>query len=104
MQYKSPNAIIFTFHVHICFYFTVQTNTFQGILITNGTGSYTVFTYECGAIGWGGGATIGYKAAGSFYQNHALSGSSAASIGCVNSPASQWNNVVYQLNDGQGNY
>ena len=104
MQYKSPNAIIFTFHVHICFYLTVQTNTFQGILITNGTGSYTVFTYECGAIGWGGGATIGYKAAESFYQNHALSGSSAASIGCVNSPASQWNNVVYQLNDGQGNY
>ena len=67
-------------------------------MITNGTNSYAVFTYECGDINWGGGATIGYKATGGFYQNHAYSGSSAASIDCVNSPTSQWNNVIYNLN------
>ena len=75
-----------------------QRNTFQGIVITNGASSYAVFTYECGDINWGGGATIGFKATGSFYQNHAYSGSRAASIDCVNSPTSQWNNVVYRLN------
>ena len=75
-----------------------QTNTFQGIVITNGASSYAVFTYECGDINWSGMATIGFKATGSFYQNHAYSGSRAASIDCVNSPNSQWNNVVYRLN------
>ena len=63
-------------------------------MITNGTNSYAVFTYQCGDINWGGGATIGYKATGSFYQNHAYSGSRAASIDCVNSPTT---NVVYGL-------
>ena len=76
----------------------LQTNTFQGIVITNGASSYAVFTYECGDINWGDQATIGFKATGSFYRNHPYSASRAASIDCVNSPNSQWNNVVYRLN------
>ena len=75
-----------------------QRNTFQGIVITNGSTSYTVFTYECGDINWGDQATIGFKATGSFYRNHLYTASRAASIDCVNSPNSQWNNVVYRLN------
>ena len=64
-------------------------------MITNGANSYAVFTYQCGDINWAGGATIGYKATGSFYQSHAYSGSRASSIDCVNSPTT---NVVYRIN------
>lgn len=81
-------------------FLATQTNTFEGIVITDGATSYAVFLYECGSIQWDGRAVIGFKANGSFYQNHVLSGQSAASIDCVNSPASQVNNVVYRLNQG----
>ena len=43
-------------------------------------------------------ATIGYNAAGEFYENHPLTGlSQVMSIGCLNNPEFEWNNVVYQL-------
>ena len=78
--------------------FFLQTNTYQGILITNGTTSYAVFIYRCGLMGWSGSASIGYYAVGSFYQNHPLANSATANtIACVNSPTSVWSNVVYQL-------
>ena len=78
-------------------YIIIQTNTYQGILITNGQQSYALFTYQCGQLGWSGGATIGFSAAGNFYQNHCLSGINARNIACLNSPGSTWTNVIYQL-------
>ena len=75
----------------------VQTNTFQGIVITNGQQSYALFTYQCGLLGWSGGATIGFTAAGKVYQNHHLSGTYARNIACLNSKITIWTNVIYQL-------
>ena len=78
-------------------YHLVQTNTFQGIVITNGYQSFTVFTYHCGMMQWSGNAAIGFKANSGLFKIHELSGSNAKSIACQNLPTSAWSNVVYQL-------
>ena len=76
----------------------MQTNTYQGVLVTDGTTSYAVFIYQCGLMGWSGYASIGYYAVGNFSQDHPLANSvSANTIACVNLPTSVWSNVVYQL-------
>ena len=43
---------------------------------------------------WDNGVTIGYSAAGDPYENHDPSSSDVA---CVNSPNSDWNNVLYLI-------
>ena len=71
-------------------------NTFQAILITDGTYSYTIFTYKCGLMEWDNGATIGFNAAGNPYANN---DPSSRAIACVNTPESDWSNVVYVLSN-----
>lgn len=76
----------------------MQTNSYQGIVITDGTDSFAVFTYQCGAMTWSGNATIGYNAGGSQFENHPLSGSSnTESIGCMNYNNTVWTNIVFKL-------
>ena len=71
------------------------TNTFQAILITDGTDSYAVFIYECGGMEWGGGV-IGWQDSSSNYVSHYLSGrSNSNNIGCLYS--SSYSAVVYKL-------
>lgn len=43
---------------------------------------------------WDNTATIGYSASGDPYDNHDPSSNEVA---CVNSPDSDWSNVVYQI-------
>ena len=78
----------------------LQSNTYQGIVITDGKSSYTVFVYRCDLLQWSRGATIGYNAAGDFFENHDFSGNSAENIDCINLPVSNYSNVVYQLSAG----
>ena len=73
---------------------TLQENTFQVILITDGTYSYTIFTYLCGLLEWDNGVTIGFNAASEIYENFIPSSSAVA---CLNIPYSVWSNVVYRL-------
>ena len=81
----------------------LQTNTFQGVHVTNGTTSYGVFIYNCDLMGWSGTslstlASVGFYSEGNFYQNHLLSNTTHASrVACLNLPDSVWNNVVYRL-------
>lgn len=90
--------------MHARVYFTfcdiVQENTFQALIITNGTSSYVVYTYNCDLMGWSGFntyATIGYNLNGD-YENHYVSGTSAANtIACLGSSMSKWNNLVYSI-------
>ena len=45
-----------------------------------------------------GGATIGYNAGGDYYMNHPNTESfTAHEIACLNSPDSEWYNLVYKL-------
>ena len=66
------------------------------MLITDGTYSYTVFTYQCGLLEWGNGATIGFNAPGENFDNH---DPSYPDIACLNQPISDWSNVVYLLSN-----
>ena len=77
---------------------TLQLNSYQAVLITDGQASYAVFTYKCGMLEWSANATIGFNTDGTLYRNHYLSGSSSAvNIACLNSLDSPWSSVVYQL-------
>ena len=88
-----------------CIYISIQcvllqftTNTFQGVLITDGSNSYAVFLYYCPSMEWSGNAVIGWQASSSRYRNHPLSGNSDASeVACLN-PDSSYNTVIFQLN------
>ena len=85
---------------HIISY--TQSNSFQAVLITNGTKSYAIYTYKCDLIEWSNEATIGYNAAGDYYINHPFSGTALTdSIDCVHQPDSVWNNEIYDLVPGE---
>ena len=80
---------------------TLQGNTFQAILTTNGTKSYAVFTYKCGELEWPFSAVIGYNAPVGNTYNHYLSSVSseqppADEIACIHTN-SQWSNVIIDL-------
>ena len=53
-----------------------------------------MFIYECGEMEWGG-ATIGWADSSSIYEEHYLSGTQSASIGCEYS--SSYSAIVYRL-------
>ena len=75
-----------------------QTSTFQGILVTDFTRSFAVFTYRCGDLEYSNGATIGFSSGDGLFANHqATLLGSAQSIACLNEPNSPWVNVVYEL-------
>ena len=44
-------------NVMVYVFFSIQstTNTFQGVLISDGSSSYAVFIYDCLKMNWGGG-------------------------------------------------
>ena len=74
-------------------------------MITDGTDSYTVFTYRCGDMNWAYGPTIGFNAAGEYYVNHPNTGStSGEEIACLNSPSSEWYNLVYKISHPNETY
>jgi len=71
-------------------------NTFQAILVTDGTTSYAIYTYRCGEINWARSPSIGFNAAGRVFDNHPLAGNpSASAIDCNGD--NMWNNVIYNL-------
>ena len=78
----------------LCFVILLQENSFQAILITDGTHSYSIFTYDCSRTEWGSSVTIGINAAGDFYDNY---DPSSSDIACLNTPYSNITNVIYLL-------
>ena len=76
----------------------LTTNTFQGVIITDGSTSYAVFLYHCPSMEWSGNAVIGWQASRSYYRNHPLSGTSdAKQVACLNTTTSSYNTVVFKL-------
>ena len=68
----------------------MQTNNYQGILVTDGLSTYIIFTYICGemqwsAVGQNGAAVVGYNTGSYSFYNHPLSGFSSIgeSISCT---------------------
>ena len=78
--------------------FELQTNTFQGVLVTDYSRSFAVFTYYCGDLEYSNGATIGFSSRDGLFANHpATLRGSAQSIACLNKPVTPWVNIVYEL-------
>ena len=49
-------------------------------------------------MNWAFGPTIGFNAAGDYYVNHPNTGSrNGEEIACLNSPTSEWYNLVYEI-------
>ena len=95
-----PLLYIATVFCYSCVY-QQQENTYQALVITDGSESYTIFTYMCDLMQWNGlwnYPTIGYNAAGVLFENHPLTGREEANqIDCLYSNSSQYNNVVYKI-------
>ena len=82
----------------LALFFELQTNTFQGVLVTDYSRSFAVFTYNCGDLDFSNGATIGFSSGDGLFANHpAIQRGSALSIACLNQPVTPWVNVVYEL-------
>ncbi len=58
--------------------FPFQTNTFQGVLVTNTTASFYGFSYGCGDLQWSGQgfetAIVGYNSHADYFFNHPANG------------------------------
>ena len=76
-----------------------QSNTYQGLIVTDGISSYAVFTYHCGLLdNMTPGGVVGYYISRSLFEEHPLSmEENLHTIACENDPPSPWNNLVYQL-------
>ena len=73
-------------------------NTFQGLLATDFSRSFAVYTYKCGDLNFSGGATIGFVTGDGLFANHNASiRGSPQFIACLNMPNSPWVNVVYEI-------
>ena len=85
-------------YCHLVF-FAFQPSTFQVIVTTDSTSTYSIFTYKCGDLNWvKHNATIGYSMDRNFFKNHPLSGGANVNdIACLNQPQSIWSNVVNKL-------
>jgi hypothetical protein len=82
-----------------------QRDSYQGVLVTDGTKSYCLFLYHCDLLE-SSGAAIGFSSSGNFFFNHQLSLSpSSSEVACGNTPDSNWNSLLYQVHyDGEGRW
>ena len=72
-------------------------DSFQGVLVTDGTKSYCLFLYQCDLLE-SSRASIGFSSSGNFFFNHQLSLSpSSSEVACGNTPDSNWNSLLYQI-------
>ena len=87
----------------------LQENTFQAVVITDGSVSFALYIYQCDLIQWSGEgigsyATVGYNLNGVF-ENHPLSGTSQINnIDCLSpntefslQEATLWKNEIFQI-------
>ena len=81
---------------------TLQSNTYQSVVITDGSSTYTVFTYLCddldnttlgGRIGY-------YNDSCNFVEDPSSSAQMSFMVACENEEISLWNNIVYHLTPG----
>ena len=84
----------------------MQTYTFQGMLVTDLSNSYAIFTYYCGDLSYSEhDAAIGYTIDRDLREIHEVSyrGEGPHTIACSNHPKSPWVNIVYNLTDNGKN-
>ena len=75
-------------------------------MITDGTQSYAVYTYNCQMMEWSGlftHAVVGYNSFGRDFENHPLSGSAdITGIACENQERNtDWSNQLFRIGDSR---
>ena len=75
----------------------LQNNTLGSAVVTDGTRSYAVFSYNCGGINHGNDAVVGFRATESFAEYHPLSFGNATEIGCTNFDVLGLNLLLFDL-------
>ena len=91
-----------TYEVHnglviFVFFFSFQTNTFQGMLVTDFNRSYAIFISRCGDLTFSAPGKIGFS---HFYFNFLLGASTREEphlIACINEPVSPWVNLAWPV-------
>ena len=81
---------------------TLQSNTYQAVVITDGSSTYTVFTYLCNDLD---NTTLGgrigyYNDSCNFVEDPSSSAQMSFMVACENEDISLWNNIVYHLTPG----
>ena len=79
-----------------------QRNSYQAVLVTDGSRSYSLFLYHCDLL-HSTGAAIGYFSSGNFFENHKLSlQPNSNEVACGNRSDSDWTTLLYTLHyDGK---
>ena len=72
------------------------TNTFQGILISDGSSSYAVFIYDCSNMEWGGGV-IGWQQSTTQYASYTESGLRSSNRAVCGFQTSSYTTLVYKI-------
>ena len=77
----------------------LQSNTYQGVIVTDDISSYAVFTYRCEYLDMlTPHGSVGFYISSTLFEEHHLSGEDTLhTIACENEPQSPWNNLVYRL-------
>ena len=89
-------------NVMVYVFFSIQstTNTFQGVLISDGSSSYAVFIYDCLKMNWGGGV-IGWQQNTTQYASHSASGQSSSNEEVCRGRSSSFTSLVYRISSGK---
>ena len=81
--------------IYLQSYIPLQINTYQGIVITNGTKSFAVFIYNCELLNPRSVAGIGYYFSSTLFEEHPLSNTNRSSTIACENPHSPWNSVIF---------
>lgn len=95
----------------LCAYTSLQTNSFQGVVVTDGQQTFVVFTYNRNMLEWSGrpfahaviGVNVGTGIQSNFppFQNHPLSGSpEVPMVANLNLDRGvEWADIIYKIGD-----
>ena len=76
--------------------YSIQSNTFQGILITDGSSSYAVFIYNCSNMEWGG-SVINWYQSETHYAVYYASGLSNSNRAVCGYQTTIFTTLVYRI-------
>ena len=91
---------MYKYYYDVMYSIQSTTNTFQGILISDGYSSYAVFTYDCSNMEWGGGV-IGWQQSTTQYASHDNSDDRDSNEAVCRYQTSSFTTLVYRVDSGK---
>ena len=91
---------MYKYYYDVMYSIQSTTNTFQGILISDGSSSYAVFIYDCSNMEWGGGV-IGWQQSTTQYASHDNSDDRDSNEAVCRYQTSSFTTLVYRVDSGK---